>query len=113
RCAGTYTLRASTSPTCVNEFTIPITEPPSITLTPLTTSVNCIGLCNGSATANISGGNGAPYTFTWTAASPPPGAQTGSVATGLCADNYTLAARDASNCPASVTFSIGEPSPFS
>lgn len=113
RCAGVYTLLASTSPTCVNDFTLSITQPTPIVLSALTTSVNCINMCNGSATANISGGNGAPYSFTWTPASAPPPVQTGPTASNLCPQNYTLSARDASNCPASLTFSITQPPPFS
>lgn len=114
RCADTYTLLASATTTCVNEFHIPITQPTTgISVSAVTTSVNCIGLCNGSATASVFGGNGPPFTYTWTAATPPPGPQNGSTAAGLCADNYTLAVRDASNCPASTIFNITEPTPFS
>jgi large repetitive protein len=113
QCAGIYTILASTTPTCANQVTLQITQPPAISLTALTASVNCPGLCNGSGTANISGGNGSPYTFTWTSASGTPAPQNGSVATNFCSQSYTLAARDASNCPASTTFSIAAPAPFS
>jgi len=47
--------------------------------------------CPGSATANIVGGIGGPFTYTWM-----PGAQTTSVATGLIPGSYTLSVHDAS-----------------
>jgi gliding motility-associated-like protein len=115
QCAGLYTLQASATPTCINTFTINITQPPSITLTAITTSVTCAtgtASCNGTGSAVVSGGAGAPYTFTWTPFSPPPAAQSGATVNNLCAQNYTLSARDAAGCPASFTFNIPAPPPI-
>ena len=56
------------------------------------------GSCNGTATANASGGSPS-YTYQWS-----PGGQTDSIATGLCYETYYVTITDANGC--SVTDSV-------
>ncbi len=111
-CAGLYTIIArdiSTPPTCNTNTTISITQPTTILIGLTSQSISCItSTCSGSATANVSGGNGPPYTYSWS-----PGALTGSTAVNLCAQNYTLSVGDASSCSSSTTFIIAQPAVIS
>ena len=75
---------------------------------PTFTNVTCHGLCNGSATANPTGGTPAPgYTYTWT-----PGGQTTQTASGLCAGTYKVVAADGNGCKDSNTVTITQPNPL-
>lgn len=108
QCAGNFTIFANDGNTCTVSSTIAITQPPALTLTALSQSIQCFGQCSGASTANVSGGNGAPFSFTWT-----PGAITGqgtATVINLCSGNYSLAVVDASNCPINTTLSITQPS---
>ncbi|MDX2172300.1 MAG: gliding motility-associated C-terminal domain-containing protein [Bacteroidota bacterium] len=108
QCAGNFTIFANDGNTCTVSSTIAITQPPALTLTALTQSIACFGQCTGASTANVSGGNGAPFSFTWS-----PGAITGqgtATVSNLCSGNYSLAVVDASNCPINTTISITQPS---
>ena len=111
RCAGIYTViakDAATGATCNANSTISITQPPALTITAITQSITCItNTCSGSATANVSGGNGAPFSYSWT-----PTAQTTSVANSLCTGSYTVAVTDGSNCVTSTVVAITEPPTF-
>ncbi|HTB30582.1 MAG TPA: gliding motility-associated C-terminal domain-containing protein, partial [Bacteroidia bacterium] len=70
------------------------------------TNVSCSGNCNGTATANPSGGN-APYTYSWS------NGQTIQTATGLCAGSYTVNVTDNTGCSSSTTVTITSPLPLS
>lgn len=60
-------------------------DPPTVLINPV--AETCMGVCDGSASASVSGGM-PPYQFSW---SPVPGAGQGtSDASGLCAGSYTL-----------------------
>ncbi|HXH18460.1 MAG TPA: T9SS type A sorting domain-containing protein [Chitinophagales bacterium] len=83
-------------------------NPPSITLTTISTTPNsqCLNP-NGSATVSASGGPG-PFTYQWNAAA---NNQTGATATNLEAGNYTVTATGASGCTGSATVTIGSAAP--
>ncbi len=109
-CAGAYTVTAhdvSTPNSCVTNSIVSISQPTSPIVTNITTqSITCItNTCTGTATSAPTGGNGAPYTFTWM-----PGSLSGSNVNSLCAQNYTLTVRDASGCVNSSSFAIAQPS---
>ncbi len=74
----------------------------NLTLNVVTTNVACFGGYTGSATANVSNAI-APYTITWS------NSQTGFVASGLSAGNYTVSITDAVNCAQFNSFTITEP----
>lgn len=105
-CAGDYTVYVSDSPNnCRTSIVIQVTEPPTVTLTTVSQSVSCFGANNGSATVTATGGNGAPYTYSWT-----PGGMTTSVITNLAPNVYQVAVRDASFCVTYTQVTIIEPS---
>lgn len=106
-CPNIYTVLARDNNLCTNTVNITITEPPALTLTVSKTDNTCFSSCAGSASAVISGGNGAPYTFAWTSATVT-GAATGT-ASGMCAGSYTVAVTDASACPISSVITITQP----
>jgi gliding motility-associated-like protein len=109
RCAGAYTLESSAAsdPTCIVQTIINLTQTPAFTLTPVTQSITCRNACTGSATIGIDGGNGSPFTYTWT-----PANVTTPGAASLCAGVQTVTIRDASNCPVTTTINIVQPAAF-
>ncbi len=101
--AQTYTVRVTDNASCAISQTLSINAP-SISLTAAATTCT---LSTGSATVtSVTGGAGAPYTYSWT-----PSAQTGSVATNLAAGNYTVTVRDNANCPVSKVIAVTSDQP--
>lgn len=85
---------------------IPLVNPASliVNITPPTPVTNCFGSCDGSATAGGSGGT-SPYSYVWNTTP----AQTTALATGLCAQFYTVTATDANGCTKIRNVNIGQP----
>jgi len=111
-CPGVFTVNVSDQAGCNFTQSIIITQPPAVTLNVATQSISCqTSTAGGSATAAISGGNGGPYTFTWTGQGGTT-ASTSSLATGLPAGTYTLVARDALSCQVSSVITILQPATF-
>jgi len=104
-CSGTYTCVVTDAAGCTFSTSFAVTAPSAIT--PNVTAVNttCNTSCDGSATANPSGGT-APFTYAWS-----PGNQTTSSVTGLCSGTYSVAITDAAGCTVTETVSITSPSP--
>ncbi len=63
----------------------------------------CNGICTGQSTINVIGGT-PPYSYLWT-----PTAQVTQVATGLCAQTYTITVTDANSCTYTATTTITQP----
>jgi len=105
--SGSYTLLVKDSKLCTFTQTFSINQPAPITYTFAKTDEFCIN-ADGTATVNVSGGNG-PYTYSWTT-SP---AQTGSVATGLAAGTYTVFITDVNSCSITAAVTIGNMSNMS
>ncbi|MEM1319241.1 MAG: T9SS type A sorting domain-containing protein [Bacteroidota bacterium] len=63
--AGTYTVTVTDSDNCSATASVVINQPPPIILTVTSTPVSMAGLSDGTATANVSGGTGFPYTYAW------------------------------------------------
>ena len=104
-CAGNNILTITDQSGCNASVTVTITEPAQLnTAINTSTDASCYGLCNGSATASISGGT-TPYTYLWDNAS----ASTSMIASGLCAGNYNVLVTDSNNCTANATVTINQP----
>lgn len=107
--AGAYSYTITDALACPLVGNITLTQPLALTLTVNAFAAKCFSVCDGTANATVSGGTG-PYTYSWT-----PGVITGqgtASVTSLCAGSYSLAVRDASNCPISTTFTITQPLPI-
>jgi gliding motility-associated-like protein len=105
-CSGTYTVTVTDAAGCTDTRTITITQPPAILANVTHNDVSCNGGCNGTATANATGGTG-PYTYLWS-----PNGQTTNGITGLCAGNYTITITDANGCIVNQQVNITQPPPL-
>ena len=101
-CAGNYTLTLTDANGCVKTSTVAITQPGVFSVSPTGTNNNCFGDCNGTASANPSGGT-APFTYSWS-----PGGYTTSSITGLCSGSYTVDVTDANSCATAGIVTITE-----
>lgn len=102
-CAGTGSVTVSDANGCDTTLTYTILEPPPLQATQAQTDVTCGGLCNGTATATVTGGVG-PYTYVWTPA--PASGQGTATASGLCAGNVSLTVTDANGCQLVLNYTI-------
>lgn len=92
-CAGTYTVNTVDGSSCTSSATVTITEPGVLMATATKTDITCNGLCNGTATAFVSGGTGA-YTHKWNTVP----TQSGATANSLCVGSYHDTITDANGC---------------
>ncbi len=104
-CAGPITLTITDATGCDYDTTFTITEGTEITtISSFSNNTSC-GVCNGSATVNVSGGL-APYTYDW---SPDPLAGEGTNnATGLCPGVTIVEITDANGCMITESFAISD-----
>jgi gliding motility-associated-like protein len=100
--AGSYSVMVLDQFGCGMGETITITNPPSLLVSTNTTQTT--GVCDGTATVNISGGVG-PYTILWN----DPSNQTTPTATGLCAGLYTATVTDNNGCQRVVSVVVNDP----
>ncbi|HTL81103.1 MAG TPA: gliding motility-associated C-terminal domain-containing protein [Bacteroidia bacterium] len=103
QCAGTYTLNVTDANGCTASATITITQPAQLLVNPTGVNISCFNSCNGTATANASGGT-APYSYVWS-----PSGGNGPVASNLCPGTYTVNVTDANGCTASGQVTITQP----
>ncbi len=96
--AGNYTVTVTGSNGCNRTATVNIAQPPAISLTVNSTTVNCTSLA--SATAVASGGT-PTYNYTWN----PIGATTNTI-NNLGIGNYTVVVQDNNNCTSSFITAI-------
>jgi gliding motility-associated-like protein len=105
-CAGTYGVLVTDANGCDTTLTFQLIEPPALVVDIVVVPSGCGGVCNGTATASVTGGT-APYTYLWA-----PGTITGQgtpVASDLCAGSYTLTVTDAAGCSVVSTFTVSTP----
>jgi gliding motility-associated-like protein len=100
-CAGNYFLQMTDSNSCIRFAPVAITSPPQILSNAFVSNASCNGVCDGSASANASGGTG-PYSYLWM-----PGGQTTQTILGQCIGSYTLTITDAAGCVQNDTVTIG------
>ncbi len=101
-CAGSYTVSITDGNGCSASGLATINNSGSPTISISSSNVSCNGVCNGNATAIVSGGTGA-LTVTWST-----GASGISIAS-LCAGTYTATVTDANGCSTNAVFTITEP----
>ena len=90
--AGDYTVTVTDSKGCSASKTFTITQPNAFTLSfEDVSSIKCKGLCNGTATVNVSGGE-APYTYNWSS-----GEKT-QTASQLCVGTQSVEVTDNKGC---------------
>ncbi|MDP1803276.1 MAG: T9SS type A sorting domain-containing protein [Bacteroidota bacterium] len=99
---GTYTCSVSDG-VCTASTSISINEPSQILVSATQTNVNCFSACNAVANAVVTGGVG-PYTYSWSPTGGP-----ASMATNLCAGNYTCFVTDANACTTTQAYTISQP----
>lgn len=103
-CPGTYSLVVTDANSCKDtSSSFTITEPPLLVVNASGVNITCNSLCNGSATANPTGGV-APYTYSWA-----PGGQITKTISGLCVGNYTVTVTDANFCTKMQVVNITQP----
>lgn len=105
--AGSYTLTIKDGAGCTQTLIATLSDPTGPTVTVVSSSATCNGLCNGSATVNVVGTN--PININWS----PPISSTNSVVTGLCQGTFAVNVSDATNCLISQTITIAQPPTFS
>ncbi|AEA44878.1 choice-of-anchor L domain-containing protein [Fluviicola taffensis] len=101
--AGTYNTVVRDANGCLVNTAVIVTEPALLTIQNITTNnASCHGVCDGDATATITGGT-IPYSFAWSDGT------TGTSANGLCAATYDVTVTDDNGCSAIEIFNITEP----
>lgn len=103
-CAGTYTATVTDVNGCTATTNVVIAEPTALGVNSTVVNSSCYGVCDGSATVNVSGG-AAPYTYQWD----DPGFQTTSSISNLCGGTYTCTITDAKGCSTTESIIITEP----
>ncbi|MFM8431350.1 MAG: SprB repeat-containing protein, partial [Bacteroidota bacterium] len=89
---------------CANTTTVEITDPPALTITPLTiTNVGCNGESNGALEVDVNGGT-QPYDFRWS------NGETVEDLFNIPAGTYTLTVTDTQGCVTTFTQEITQPS---
>lgn len=106
-CAGTYTVEVTDANGCSDVTSGTVNNPVGFTAVATATDASCNGVCDGTATATITGGT-PPFTYLWD----DPAGQTTATATGLCAGSYTVTVTDANNCDFIAPVTIAEPDPI-
>jgi len=108
--AGTYTYTVTDAKGCSDVKSLTITEPApaafSVGISSIG-SVSCYNGTDGSAIVSVTGGT-APFVYTWNTTP----AQSGAIANGLRAGNYSLTVLDANGQSASVSFVVPQPAPL-
>jgi hypothetical protein len=100
-CAGPYTVTVTDSKGCTAVLTKTITEPAKVLAVSVskTSCSVCLPNCNGTATANPTGGV-SPYTYLWS------NGQTTKKILSLCAATYTVTVTDKNGCNATCQTTI-------
>lgn len=101
--AGSYYVTVTDAALCVKRDTITITNPSPVVVNPLAISSSCATNCDGSATANPTGGTGslASYTYSWCS-----GDVTQSTLPNLCPGKYCITVTDSLGCTKTDTATI-------
>ncbi|MFB6307685.1 MAG: SprB repeat-containing protein, partial [Flavobacteriales bacterium] len=105
--AGSYSVDVTDDNGCISSENVEITEPDALNTSMSKTDLSCNSECDGTATANVSGGV-IPYNYSWTNS-----ADTTSTADSLCAGDQKITVTDSNNCIIEDSISISQPSALS
>lgn len=108
-CAGIYSVTVTDANGCTVNDNVTINEPTVLTLSMSGSNVTCNGFCDGTGTANPTGGT-PPYTYIWDAAA---GNQTTQTAISLCPGTYSVTATDVNGCNVVNNVTITQPAALS
>ena len=86
----------------IDSVTITFTEPLQATMA--VTDAICFEACDGTASVEMTGGNGS-FTYSWSVDPNNTAAQ----ATGICAGEHSITIADENNCSTTAVFTIGQP----
>jgi gliding motility-associated-like protein len=100
--AGTYSVNVTDNIGCIGTTTVVLTNPPPIIATVTTSPTTCTG-STGIATASVTSGGTAPYTFAWNTTPP----QIGQTISNLAQGTYTVGVLDVNSCTATATGLVG------
>jgi len=98
--AGTYTVSVTDNIGCIGTTTVTLINPPAIVATVTTSPTTCTG-STGVATASVTSGGTAPYTYTWTT-----GTQAQTI-NNLAQGTYSVIISDVNSCTATATGTVG------
>jgi gliding motility-associated-like protein len=101
---GTYYLTITDANGCTLTDSVKVIAPPPLVVTFTQQNDFCNAECNGTATANVSGGTPG-YTYSWNTIP----VQTNQTATGLCAGSYIVTVTDKNGCVITGTVIITQP----
>jgi gliding motility-associated-like protein len=104
-CDGFYQVEVINGLGCSSFDTVTIEEPDQMVSNATATNVDCFGNCNGTLSANATGGTGA-ISYQWDAAA---GNATTANVTGLCAGTFVVTMTDALGCTEDETLTITQP----
>jgi gliding motility-associated-like protein len=99
---GTYSVTVTDPQNCSITGSVDV-QYIDLQLTGSQTNVTCMGLTDGSATVNASGGN-TPYTYSWSTTP----VQTTATASNLTSGTYTVTVTENNGCTATTSFTITE-----
>lgn len=109
-CPGSYTVTVTDANLCTASQTVVITQPNNLSVSVVSTTLDCFNDCDAVATATITGGT-SPFTIDWTPGSPIGEGTT--VISSLCAGVYTINVVDFNGCPATGSTTILQPTALS
>ncbi len=113
-CAGVYRVIVEDATVwgCNDTFSVAINENGSQPVTASATPATCSNICNGTATANLTGGClNPPCNFVWLDSIGGAISQTSATATNLCSGNYRVQVTNASGCTSYATANVTVPNP--
>ncbi|HRE73537.1 MAG TPA: gliding motility-associated C-terminal domain-containing protein [Flavobacteriales bacterium] len=105
-CVGLNTMNVVDANGCTFDTTFFILTPLQISPNLITTNLACFGVCNGSVESQPTGGNGAPYSYSWS------NGATTALNPNLCAGNYSVTVSDNAGCTVTASATVTQPQPI-
>ncbi len=103
--AGTYSVTVFDDNGCNTTASFTVTQPAVLSVSAVTSNVNCSGNSNGFINITVAGGTG-PFTYLWT------NGATSEDLTGITGGTYDVTITDAHGCTVSASYTISEPNPI-